>query len=170
MSSKEELRTEFIERYKNTTKEYERKLQRFDILYERASRIAEYLFGGETNKSKEQIQADLMREFYAYKGSILKSFRNLKTRTFEENVERAKQLRVKHRLKEFLNKWGTEEFSYNGETKSIERWVKDFLENKISSEKLFEIIKAYQNQNPEYDVSQYRKSDSAQSILNDKFA
>ena len=133
--TKEELRKEFIERYKNPTRDYERKIQRFDTLYDRASRIAEYFFGKEnqTNKTLEDIQADLMREFYSYKGSILKSFRNLKTRTFEQNVERAKQLRVKHRLKEFLRKWGTEEFTYNGETKSIERWVKDFLDNKIKS-------------------------------------
>lgn len=168
--TKEELRKEIIERYKNPTRDYERKVKRFDNLYERASRIAEYFFKSNTNKTLEEIQADLMREFYSYKGSILKSFRNLKTRTFEENVERAKQLRVKHRLKEFLNKWGIEEFTYGGETKSLEKWVKDYLDGKISDTKLFEVIKAFQNVNPDYDNSQYRKSDSSQAILNDKFA
>lgn len=170
--TKEELRKEISDRYINPTREYERKIQRFDDLYDRATRIAEYIYKVKTNQTLEEIRADLMREFYSFKGSILKSFRNLKTRTFEENVERAKQLRVKHRLKDFLNKWGHDEFTYDGDTHTIQNWVKMYLDGKIDSEKLFEIIKAYQDLNPDYDPSVYkgRNHDSSQAILRDNFA
>ena len=167
---KQKLFQDLSSRYANPTKEYERKLSRYDKIWDRAELIADYFFSNsKTNKSTQEIVKDLVEEFYSYKGSILKSFRNLKTRTFGENVERAKQLRVKGRLKEFLKAHGTETFEYNGKTKTLEQWVKYYLDNKISTKELFDIIKWWQDTNPDYDANMYRKSDSSSAILSDKF-
>ena len=170
LEEKEKFFEDITSRYKNPSKEYERKLNRYDKIWDRAELIADYFFSDvKTNKEKPEIIKDLVNEFYTYKGSILQSYRNLKTRTFGENVERAKQLRVKGRLKEFLKVHGNEIFEYNGKEKTIQGWVKYYLENKITTKELFGIIKSWQDTNPDYDASMYRKSDSSTAILNDKF-
>lgn len=170
LNEKNEMLENIISRYENPTREFQRKINKFDKIWDRAEMIADYFFSSsKTNKTINDIVKDLVDEFYSYKGSILKSYRNLKTRTFEENIERAKQLRVKGRLKDFLEKHGKETFEYDGKERTLDGWVKQFLENKISSKTLFEIIKAWQDTNPDYDASMYRKSDSASSILSDKF-
>ena len=170
LDAKQKMFEKLEKKYLNPTKDYERKLNRFDKLWDRAELIADYLFSSSmTNKSTEEIVNDLIEEMFSYKGSILKSFRNLKTRTFGENVERAKQLRIKGRLKEFLKKHGNETFEYDGKEKTLNKWVEYFLDNKISTKELFDIIKSWQDKNPDYDAAMYRKSDSSTAILNDRF-
>ena len=165
----DEMFKELNERYVNPKKDYVKKLQRFDKIWEKAEILSDYFVSDNVNKSTEEIVKDLVEEFYSYHGSILKSFRNLKSRSFEENVERALELRTKNRFKEFLKVHGEETFDYNGEERTLSKWMEQFLKRKITDTELYEIFREWQDSNPEYDASNYRKSDSAQSILNDRY-
>ena len=170
LKTKKDIYRNLNEKYVNPDKEYARKLKNFNKIWDRAERIVEFTYEKQmTNKTTEQIIVDLVNEYYSYKGSVLKSFREIKSRSFEENVERAERLRAKGRLKDFLQKYGEDTFEFNGKTKTLNNWLNAFINGKITNEQLNQIIKDYENLNPEYDVSNYRKSDGSQAILNDLF-
>ena len=159
----------FKERYKDISPEYQRKLNNFKKNLSKSEIVASVIYGtSRTNKSFNQIVEDLMDEHYSFAGSTLKSFRNVKTRTLEQNVERALQLRVKGRLSEFMKVHGEEFYEYNGETRTLLGWQKQYLLGNIDNSELNKIIKGYQDNNPEYDATSYSKHASRQAIIDER--
>ena len=68
----EEVKT----RYKVIKPEFQKKLNRYDKVWEKAEKIAEQEYSKKmTNKTMSQIVRDFVDEFYSYQGSILKSQR-----------------------------------------------------------------------------------------------
>lgn len=164
-------------RYKVIKPEFQRKINRYDKIWDKAEMIAERVYNEvKTNKTLSQITREFVEEFYSYQGSILKSFRNLKTRTFEENFERAKELRIKERLKTFLKDFGEEtfefEYEYNGkiikEDLELNFWIKRYLDHKISKNQLFDIIKEFKETNKDYLIEFYASSESSGAIQSEQ--
>lgn len=172
---KNDLFKHYNEKYGSKSKQFVNKLNKFDDVWDRANLVADILFSGNTNKSREKIVEDLVREYFDYKGSVLKSFRNISSRTLEENVERAIRLSTVRRLQEFIDKYSFDKkgnpyklkykYSFDGKKLSLNQWAKRYLQNKISTVKFLEIIQFYQTKIPKYDVKNYRKSDSSTSTL-----
>lgn len=169
----EEVKT----RYKTIKPEFQKKLNRYDKIWEKAERIAEQEYSKKmTNKTMSQIVRDFVDEFYSYQGSILKSFRNLKTRTFEENLARAKELRVKGRLKQFLNDFGNETFTFdyefNGksiqEELTLRKWIDRYLDHRITKEELWQIIDNFKESNDFYLKEFYGNSANSSATLQEK--
>lgn len=165
---KNKLKEKFEKKYKNISPEYQKKINKFDRKIVTAEEIANKYYGKtKTNKSFDQIVEDLMDEYFSFKGSILNSFRELKTRTFEENVERAMQLRVKGRMYEFMKVNGEEMYEYNGKLRTLLGWEKQYLLGKIDNITFNKIIKGWQDNNPEYDNLSYKKHESRQAIVDE---
>ena len=167
--NQEQLKKKFSERYINIEPDYKKKLNQFDRKLRTAEKVASFYYGtAKTNKTFNQIVEDLMEEFYSFKGSILRSFRELKTRSFEENVKRAMQLRVKGRMYEFMLANGQETFEYNGVVRTLESWEKQFLTGKITQQVFNSIIKEWEDKNPLYDNASYKKHESREATINDR--
>lgn len=155
-------------KYKNIDVSYEKKLKRFNKMWDRAEEIARYFyFETSTNKNMGEIVSDLVSEFYERKnrGSILEVYRDVKSRSFEENVMRATKLRVKGRLKEFLDDFGEETYEYNGKERTLNQWVNQYLKGNISSQELFNIIDFWKDGNEPYMLEFYRKNDIDADII-----
>ena len=166
---KNKLKQKFVEKYTDIEPDFKRKLDKFDRKFLIAEKIASKYYGKtKTNKSFDQIVEDLMEEFYSFRGSILNSFREVKTRTFEENVKRAMQLRVKGRMYEFMKVNGSETFEYNGKIRTLEGWQKQYLLGKISQKEFNSIIKEWEDNNPDYDNASYSKQASRQATINSR--
>ena len=168
--TKEELLQYYTDKYKNTNSEYAKKLARFEKIYDRAEIITKILYHENRDIGREEFKKELLDEFFSYKRSILKSFRNYKRYSEEENVQKALRSGFKARLFEFRKKHGTEVYEYDGKNRSLETWLKLFIsqEEKISIEKMKDIVKFWQTKNPDYDAKQYRKSDSSVATNNDR--
>ena len=166
--NKNKLKEKFENKYVNIEPDFKRKLDRFDKKMLIAEKIADKYYGNsKTNKTFDQIVEDLLEEFYSYRGSILNSFREVKTRTFEENVKRAMQLRVKGRMYEFMEKNGSETFEFNGQIKTLEGWEKQFLLGRITQEQFNSIIKEWEDNNPQYDNASYSKQATRDATIKD---
>ena len=167
-SAKKELYEELKTKYINPSEDYEKKLKRYNKIWERGEEIAKYFyFNTSTNKSMPEIVSGLVNEFYSFKGrgSILSSYRDLSSRSFEENIQRAIKLRVKGRLKEFLNDFGSELYTFNGKTKTLNQWVNQYIKGNLDANVLFNIIELWKAGNTPYMEEFYRKSESADDII-----
>lgn len=171
---KEELFKHFSEKYDTPNKSFKNKLNRYDAIWDRAELIADVIFKGSTNISKGQIVQNLVKESFEYKGSVVSSFRNLKGKTLEQNVERAIRLSTVRRLDEFIKKYSftksgkeTKRYKYKifGQKLTLEQWSKQYLQNKISTDQFLKIIDFYQTKIPKYDAKNYRKSDNSDATL-----
>lgn len=174
MALKEQLFEKYKNKYKNTESEYQKKLNRFDKIYERAEILTRHLYKENNTKGREDFMTEYLDEFFAYKRSVLKSFRNYKRYSEEENVEKAIRSGFKARLFEFRKKHGDEVYEYtlNGKTynRSLDTWLRIYVsqEENITLEQMKDIVKYWQTKNPEYDAKQYRKSDSSVATIKDK--
>lgn len=174
MSLKQKLFDKYKNKYKNTESEYQKKLNRFDKIYERAEILTRHLYRRNNTKSREEFMTEYLDEFFAYKRSVLKSFRNYKKYTEKENVDKAIRSGFKARLFEFRKKHGDEVYEYtlNGKTynRSLDTWLKIYVsqEEKITIDQMKDIVKYWQKKNPDYDPKSYRKSDSSDAINKDR--
>lgn len=171
---KDELFKNLSEKYDTPNKQFKNKLNRYDAVWDRAELFADVLFKGSTNLTKGQIVQNLVKESYEYKSSIVSSFRNLKGKSLEQNVERAIRLSTVRRLEKFIKKYSftksgkeTKRYKYKifGQKLTLEQWSKQYLQNKISTDQFLKIINFYQAEIPKYDARNYRKSDSSSATL-----
>ena len=148
---KKKLFKELSERYKDKDEEYLKKLKKYDKVVDRAKVIVNLLYGkSATNTTKSEQIRMLVDEYYSYHGSILKSFRNYKTKTPEENFERAKQIRVKDRFKNFLDLFGEQTYTFKGNERNLNEWMKEYLKGNITSKDLYFIYQWWQAINSDF--------------------
>ena len=140
--NKEELRLKYTEKYKNTESEYQRKLNRFDKIYERAEILAKYLYKENNVKGRQEFLEEYLDEFFSYQRSVLKSFRNYKRYSEYENVQKALRSGFKARLYEFRKKHGEEIYEFDGKFRSLNTWLRLYVsqEEEISLEKMKSIV------------------------------
>ena len=167
--NKEKLFEELNSKYKQNDVDYLNKLKRFDSVVKRAKTIVDLIYGDrKTNVSKTTIQKQLIEEYYQYQGSIIKSFRNVKTRTIDESFERAKQLRTKDRFEVFIKMFGEETYHYNGKEKTLKGWENQYMNGKISAQEFYLIIEAWKIINEDIMNEYYRAHDINQAITDAK--
>ena len=148
---KKKLYEELSTRYNNPDENYQKKLKKYNRIVNRAKVLSNLIYDKKTSSStKNDLLKMLIDEYYSYQGSILKSFRNLKSRSVEENFERAKQLRTKDRFSNFLELFGEQEYTYNNKTKTLNEWMKEYLKGNISSKDLYFIYQWWQALNSDY--------------------
>ena len=163
--NKKKLFQELSSRYKENDIEYLKKLKRYDKVVKRAKVLVDLLYGDrKMNVSKTEAMKNLVEEYYSYHGSIIGSFRNYKSRTIEENFERAKELRTRDRFKNFLDLFGGEKFEFKGEEKTLNEWMKEYLKGHITSKDFYWIVQLWQAVNVDYKNEFYRKLDANQII------
>lgn len=167
--NKKELFEELNLKYRDNDIEYLKKLKRYDKVVKRAKVLVDLIYGNrKTNIPKVEIQKQFVEEYYNYHGSILKSFRNVKSRTIEENFERAKQLRTRDRFSKFLELFGDQNYTYNGETKTLNEWMKEYLKGHISAKDFYWIAEWWQALHVDYMEEFYRKMDANADISSQK--
>lgn len=163
--NKKKFFKELSSRYKNIDDEYLKKLKRYDKVVKRAEVVADLLTGNTNiNKSKDELIRMLVDEYYSYQGSILQSFKNYKSKTVEQNFERAKELRVKDRFANFLSLFGEEKYTKDGKTKTLNEWMNEYLKGHISSKDLYFIFEWWQAINYEYMNEFYSSMTGADEI------
>ena len=163
--NKKKLFNELNSKYKENDVEYLKKLKRYDKVVKRAKVLVDLIYGDrKINVSKAEVTKQFVEEYYSYHGSILGSFRNYKSRTIEENFERAKQLRTRDRFKNFLELFGEQTFKFNDEEKTLNEWMKEYLKGHISSKDFYWIVQWWQGINVDYMNEFYRKLDANQII------
>lgn len=168
--NKKKLFEELSSRYKETDIEYIKKLKRYDKVVQRAKVIVDLIYGDrKMNVSKNEAIKTFVEEYYTYHGSIISSFRNYKSRSVEENFERAKQLRTRDRFKNFLDLFGEQKFTFNEEEKTLNEWMKEYLKGHISSKDFYWIVQWWQGINVDYMNEFYRKLD-ANAIISEQFS
>lgn len=168
---KEKLFKELKEKYVNPNDKFSEKLSKFEKIWEKAEKIVNSTYEKQnTNKEFSEIVKDYVKEFYSYNASILRYFRNYKDKSFSENLSKAEKMRTKHRLEEFMKIYKNEKYEFNGKNRSLQNWQSLYLKGEIDDKTFYEIIKGYQNQNPNYDVANYRKNNDAsrESTIRDR--
>ena len=167
---KEKLRRELSEKYKNPKKEFIEKLQKFDKTWSKAEKIVALTYNDmKTNKQEVEIVKQYVKEFYSYDASIIRYFKVYKDKTIKENLSKAEKIRTKHRFDEFMKVHKNEKYEFNGKTKTLGGWLKDYMSGKIDDKAFFAIIDGWEHQNPDYDFANYSKSNGASrdSTIND---
>lgn len=147
----------------------------FERIYKTAMTLAKrrYSFGrnAEIGMSLVEIASMYTKEYVFYKSSILGNFEQSEGKNIFERVENAEKKSYQDRTKEFFKKYG-DEVVYTTDDKTLNDYLREYEEGKISKEELNFIIYDFKDSNEEYLSTDYKTKyfESAESIISDNFS
>ena len=132
-----------------------------------------YAFGRnlEMGMSLVEIASMITKEYVFYKSSILSNFEEAEGNSIFLKFENAEKKTYAERTKSFFEKFGDEKV-YTTEDKTLNDYLNEYKEGKISKEKLNWIIDDFKENNPEYVSTDYKIKyfESAEAIISDNFS
>ena len=147
----------------------------FERIYKSAMLLARkrYSFGrnAELGMNLNEIASMFTKEYIFYKSSILGNFEESEGKTIFERVSNAEKKAYHDRTKDFFKKYG-DEIVYTTDDKTLNDYLKDYEEGKISKEELNFIIYDFKDSNEEYLSTDYKTKyfESAEAIISDTFS
>lgn len=146
----------------------------FERIYRSAMQITKkrYSFGRneELGLSLVEIASMLTKEYVFYKSSVLGNYENAEGKSVFKKFENAEKKTYEQRTEKFFKQFGDEKV-YTTEDKTLNDYLNDYREGKITKEELNFIIYDFKDTNEEYLSTDYKTKyfESAESIISDNF-
>ena len=146
----------------------------FERIYRSAMQITKkrYSFGRneELGLSLVEIASMLTKEYVFYKSSVLSNYENAEGKSVFKKFENAEKKTYEQRTEKFFKQFGNEKV-YTTEDKTLNDYLNDYREGKITKEELNFIIYDFKDTNEEYLSTDYKTKyfESAESIISDNF-
>lgn len=148
----------------------------FERIYRTAMQVAKrrYAFGRFRENgylSLSEVASIMTKEYVYYKSSVLSNFEDAEGKTLFKKFENAEKKTYEERTDNFFKKFGTEKV-YTTDDKTLNDFLNDYKEGKISKEKLNSIIEDFKETNAEYLSTDYKTKnfESSDSIREDYFS
>lgn len=172
-ATKRRIYEELKEHYTKIEKPYQRKLNKFDEIFELANKLA---FQRRQNpKEVAKLRNELIFEYYYYKGSFLKSYmkkdflNKFENYSIQRQFSEARKQAILERFTEFRKKYGSEKITIlkDGEEKevSFRTLFTMYKQGKITKEYLYNRIKYFHDTVlKKYNTKEYRQRDGNAEI------